>query len=148
MRDLAEKQLIRNLFPLNSYCHGLMPLIPILALVTTDLCWCSFLFYHHSSPIFTTCKGPHTGNYSSDSSIDLDTKRSHSHFCSSDLFAAFYATVLNNQKTSLITNYSNVIWIIGKKTLLVITSMLVTFLIHFHHRVPPRQLAQSTKVPF
>ena len=55
--NLDEWQLIWNLFPLNSYCHGLMLLTLRLAPVTVDSHRSQLLFYHHSSAVFDYLKG-------------------------------------------------------------------------------------------
>ena len=57
MRDLAEWQLIWNLFPLNSYCHSLTPLALRLAPVTADSHRSPLLFYRQSSAVFNYLKG-------------------------------------------------------------------------------------------
>ena len=57
MRDLAEWQLIWNQFPLNSYCHGLMPFALRLAPVTADSYRSPLLFYCHLSAVFNYMKG-------------------------------------------------------------------------------------------
>ena len=60
--NLDEWQLIWNLFPLNSYCHSLMPLILWLTPLTADSLRSQLLFYHHSSAVFDYLKGTSQNN--------------------------------------------------------------------------------------
>ena len=61
MQSLSlEGQLIWNLFPLNSCCHGLMPSTLRLAPVPADLHRSPYVFTSYSSASKSSWKGPHT----------------------------------------------------------------------------------------